>query len=154
MNWKKRKRLTRLIHKHELDGHSDYKEWVKECCIVSGYYGKPRYQLLKEWKDLNDDEFIEKLAAALKKYDKNKNMSKMMKELIDGGWFDAIEETVDKVREETAKVKPLPPHLRSIGEFTNFMSNLPPYVQPSEEEWNEGMKRAEEFHRALNGEEK
>lgn len=153
MNWKKRKRLTRLIHKHELDRHSDYKEWLKEWCIVSGYYGKSRYQLLKEWKDLSNGEYIEKLDMALSRHAKNKDMAKMMKDLIDSGWYDAIEEAVDKVREETSKVKPPPPHLRSIEAFTEFMSNLPQYVPPSEEEWDEGMKRAEAFHRALNGEE-
>lgn len=149
-NWKKIKRLTRLIHKHGLDRHSDYKEWVKEWCIVSGYYAKSRYQLLKEWRDLSEGEFIEKLDMALSRHSRNKEMSKMMKDLIDGGWYDAIEEAVDKVREETSKFKPLPPHLRSVESFTEFMSNLPQYVPPSEEEWNEGMKRAEEFHRALN----
>lgn len=150
MNWKKRKRITRLIHKHKLDRHSDYKEWVKEWCIVSGYYRKSRYQILKEWKDLSEGEFIEKLDVALSRHAKNKELSKMMKDLIDGGWYDAIEEAVDKVREETSKVEPLPQHLRSIEAFTEFMGNLPPYVPPSKEEWNEGMKRAEEFHRALN----
>lgn len=67
--------------------------------------------------------------------------------------LDAIEEAVDIIREETANVKPPPPHLRSIEAFIEFMSNLPQYVPPSEEEWNEGMKRAEAFHRALNSEE-
>lgn len=76
----------------------------------------------------------------------------MMKDLIDGGLYGAIAEAVDKVREETTNVKPLPSHLRSIEAFTEFMSNLPPYVPPSEEAWNDGMKRAEAFHRALNGE--
>ena len=149
-NWRKRKRLTRLIHKHELDRYSDYKEWVKEWCIVSGYYGKPRYQLLKEWKDLSNDELVEKLETALSRHAKNKEMSAMMKDLINGGWYDAIEKAVDKVREETAKVKPLPQHLRSIEAFTEFMSNLPPYIPPSKKEWDEDMKRAEEFHRVLN----
>lgn len=142
-NWRKRKRLTQLIHKHDLHKHSDYKEWVKEWCIVSGYYGKSRCQLQNEWKDLNEDELIEKLEMALIRHTKNKDMYKTIKDLI--------EEAVDKVREQTARFKPFPPHLRSIKAFTEFMSNLPPYVQPSEEEWNEGMKRAEEFHRALNG---
>lgn len=149
-NWRKRKRITRLIHKHELDRHSDYKEWVKEWCIVSSYYGKSRYQLLKEWKDLSEGEVIEKLDIPLSRYSKTREMSKMMKDLIDGGWYDAIKEAVDEVREETSKFKPLPQHLRSVGEFTEFMSNLPPCVPPSKKEWDEGMKRAEEFHRALN----
>lgn len=166
MNWKKRKRLTRLIHKHELDKHSDYKEWVKEWCIVSGYYEKSRYQLLKEWKGISDDEYIEKVSAAINHYILAKlRMMTIMGEFDptdeeldnftddDFNLFDEIYEAVDKVREETAKVKPLPLHLRSIEEFTEFMSNLPPYVPPSEEEWNEGMKRAEAFHRAFNVEE-
>ena len=154
MNWKKRKRLARLIHKHKLDRHSDYKEWIKEWCIVSGYYGKSRYQFRKEWRDLSEGEVIEKIDMALSRHAKNKEMSKMMKDLIDGGLYDAIEKAVDTVREETAEVKPLLPHLRSIDEFTEFMSNLPSYVPPSEEEWDKGMKRAEAFHRALNEEEK
>ena len=149
-NWRKRKRLTRLIHKHELDRHSDYKEWVKEWCIVSGYYGKPSYQLLKEWKDLSKDEFVEKLETALSRHAKNKEMSAMMQDLVDGGWYGAIEEAVGKVLEETSKFKPLPPHLRSIEAFTEFISNLPHYVPPSKEEWDKDMKQAEEFHRILN----
>ena len=146
MNWKKRKRLTRLIHKHELDRHSDYKEWVKEWCIVSGYYGKSSYQLLKEWKDLSKEEFIEKLEKAL-----NHHISANCTD-TDFDISNAIEEAVDKVREETSKFKPLPPELRSIEAFTEFMSNLPSYVPPSKEEWDKGMKQAEEFHRILNEE--
>ena len=137
-NWKKCKRLTRLIHKHDLNTPSDYKEWVKEWCIVSGYYGKPRYQLLKEWKDLSEGEVIEKLDMALSRYAKNKELSKMMKDLIDGGWYDSIEEAVNKVCEETSEVKP---QLQSITAFTKFMSNLPSYAPPS----------AEEFHRIFMG---
>ena len=89
-NWRNRKRLTILIHKHELHKHSDYKEWVKEWCIVSGYYGKSRYQLLKEWKDVSDGDVVEKIDIALSIYARNKEMSRMMKDLIDGGWYDAI----------------------------------------------------------------
>lgn len=67
MNWKKRKRLTRLIHKYGLKFHREYNEIVKEWCIVSAYYGKTRFQLLNEWKDLPRDEWEEKIMVAFRK---------------------------------------------------------------------------------------
>lgn len=64
MNWKKRKRLTRLIHKYGLKFHHEYNVMVKEWCVVSAYYGKSRFQLLNEWKQLPHDEWEAKIMEA------------------------------------------------------------------------------------------
>lgn len=64
MNWKKRKRLTRLIHKYGLKFHHEYNVMVKEWCVVSAYYGKSRFQLLNEWKQLPHDEWEAKIMVA------------------------------------------------------------------------------------------
>ena len=73
MNWKKRKRLTRLMHKHHTSSHAKYKHYVYEWCVVSACYGRPRYQLIKEWRDMSEDDQERLIAIAFRKYYLKKN---------------------------------------------------------------------------------
>lgn len=163
MSGKSRNQLLKEWERLDADQVCDIiARYMHDYYIRKGNYWKA-YSWLSQMPPMTSDMDVEEEPSEEEKYaeaiwreqmaeDHRLEMHEKMQEEMQKDFTDAIERATDRVREETARFKPLPPQLRSIEAFTEFMSNLPSYVPPPKGEWDEQMKQAEEFHRILNEE--